>query len=98
MFASACISIVLRCRAWISRRFLNNQGPDRTHTRICTSSLFADAGEVLGLSARCVVGLIVEAGGMQGGVNYLVGVLVTFLNDGARSIGKRLQVSDKAET
>jgi hypothetical protein len=35
---------------------------------------------------------------MQGGVNYLVGMLVTFLNDGARSIGKRLQVSDKAET
>lgn len=48
------------CRAKISRRFLNNQGPDRTPTKVCTPSLFADADRGLGLSARCVVGLIVE--------------------------------------
>jgi hypothetical protein len=78
----------MRCRAWISRRFLNNQAPNRTPTRICTSSLSADADQMLGLSARCVVGLIVKADVVWKSVNYLKGMLVMFHKDDANSNGE----------
>jgi hypothetical protein len=73
---SICDSYDERCRAWISRRFLNNQGPGRTSTRVCTSSLVSDAGQILGLSARRVVRSHLEASAEMEGVNYLVGMLV----------------------
>jgi hypothetical protein len=57
----------------------------KTPTRICTSSLFADAGQILGLSARCVVGLIVEMCGSGRSVNYLWGLLVMIHKDDAHS-------------
>lgn len=62
---------------------LNNQEPDRTPTRVCTPSLSRGVCQILGLSARRVVGLIVEACGDWERVKYLSGMLVLVHNDSA---------------
>jgi len=53
---------------------------------------------MLGLSARCVVGLIVKADVGKEILNYLKGMLVVFHKDDANSNDEAMQVSDKAET